>query len=213
MSKRRQEGNPGRVSAMSKPKSMNLVMAKIRPANLVPQNALSTKRSSQQELSDSNYPGNAQTGQGSVSTGFWKQRRDIVQNPAEHCLVRKQESTQMAESWPQENKSESSHSTGVWKQTRGVDSHMNRSETEFRNMKIPKRHYTENVYHYLQKKLGTRENLSKFGPDSMKTNVLMWGLFMSSSIKLPSSCTEVCREPHGAKEHEFQGDSESVWCR
>ena len=55
---------------MSKPKSMNLVMAKTRLVNLVPQNALSTKRSSQQELSDSTYPVNAQTGQGSASTGF-----------------------------------------------------------------------------------------------------------------------------------------------
>ena len=98
MSKRGQEGIPGEGSAMAKPKSMNLVMAKPRPANLVPHNVLSMKRSSPQELSESNKPGNAQTGQGSVLTGIWEQRRDTDRNPAEHSQVWQQESTQFAES-------------------------------------------------------------------------------------------------------------------
>ena len=66
---------------------------------------------------------------------------------------------------------------------RGVDPHKNRSETEFRNMKIPNHHYLEKIYQYLRKKMRTTENLSKCGTEAMKTHVLMWGLFISSSLK------------------------------
>ena len=168
MSKRGQEGNlgegnPGEGSAMSKPKSINLVMAKPRPVNLVLHNTLSMKKSSAQELSDSNNLGRAQTGQRSVSISTWKLVRDTDQNPAEHSQVWKQESTQIAESWKQEEKSESSHSTSTGKLVRGVDSHKRRSETELRNMKIPSRHYLEKVYRCLRMKFGTTENLSNFG--------------------------------------------------
>ena len=183
MLKRGQEGIPGEGSAIWKPKSMNLVMAKPRPTNLVPHNVLSMKRSPPQELSDSNNPGNAQTGQRSVLTGIWKQRRDTGRNPAEHSQVWQQDGSQIAESWKQEKKSESSHSTGTKKLVRGVDPHKNRSETKFRNMKIPSRHYLKKIYQKMRIKLGTTQKLSKFGTEAMKTDVLMWGLFISSSTK------------------------------
>ena len=117
--------------------------------NLVSHNVLSMKRNSPQELSDSNNPGIAQARQGSASTGMVKQMRSTGQNAAEHSQVRQQEGTQNAESWKQEKKSDSSHSTGVRKQTRSVNKHMNRSVTEFRNMEIPNHHHLEKVYRHL----------------------------------------------------------------
>ena len=109
--------------------------------------------------------------------------RDRDQNPAEHSQVLKQESAQTAKSWKQEKKSESSHSTSTRKVVRGVDSHKNRLEKGFRYMEIRSRQFLEKVYQWLQRKLGTTENLSKFGTDHMKVNILMWRLFMSSSMK------------------------------
>ena len=53
---------------------------------------------------------------------------------------------------------------------------------EFHNMQISNYQYLTNVFQNLQKKLGTTENSSKFGIESMKTNILLWGLFMSSAM-------------------------------
>ena len=77
------EGNPGEGSAMAKPKSMNLVMARPRPGNLVSHNFFSARENSRQGLSDSNNPENAKAEQGGASTSIWKQRRDTGHNPAQ----------------------------------------------------------------------------------------------------------------------------------
>ena len=66
---------------------------------------------------------------------------------------------------------------------RGVETHMNRSKMEFHTMQISKHQFLGKVVQNLQKKLGITENSPKFGIEAIKTNVLMWGLFMSSTMK------------------------------
>ena len=93
--------------------------AKPRPVNMVRHNVLSMKCSAQ-ELSDSNNPGDAQTGQGSVSIspGNWWETQTKIQPSTQ---VWKQESTQIAERWEQEKKSESSPDRASLDETRWAD--------------------------------------------------------------------------------------------
>ena len=92
--------------------------------------------------------------------------------------MRREENTQNADTWKQDNRSESSGSDGTRKLMRAVD-----TKIEFRNMKIPDHQNLTMVFQYLQKNLGITAGYSTFGIEAMKTNVLIWGLFMSSSMK------------------------------
>ena len=138
MSKRGQEGTSGEGSAMAKPRSMNLVMAKPRLVYLVSHNLLSTRMNYPQDLSDSNNPVNAIAVQGGVSTSVGQLTRDTSQNSAEDSQVRQQENTQNANTWKQEKRSDSSDSTSVGQLTRGMDTHMNKPKMECRNMQVSK---------------------------------------------------------------------------
>ena len=60
---------------------------------------------------------------------------------------------------------------------------MNKSKMEFRFMQISYHQYKGKVFQNLQKNLGTTENSSKFGTEPIKTNVLLWSLFLSSATK------------------------------
>ena len=111
-------------------------MAKARSMNLVSYNVLRAKKDPPHDISDSDTPGNAKAAQGGVSTCTWKQMRDTsqYQYQAEHSQARQQENTQNADSWKQEKRSDSSDSIRLWKQMRSVVTHMNKSETKFRNV-------------------------------------------------------------------------------
>ena len=50
-------------------------------------------------------------------------------------------------------------------------------------MEIPNHRYLGKILPKLRKKLGTTENESKIGIEAVDTNILMWWLFMSSSMK------------------------------
>ena len=52
------------------------------------------------------------------------------------------------------------------------------SRTEFRNVQ-----YMTEIFHFLLKKLEITEAYSTFSMAALKTNVLIWGMFMSSSVK------------------------------
>ena len=88
MSKRGQEGTSKESSKIAKPRSMNLVMSKPRPSNLVPYNMLSAKKDSSQDMSDSDNSGNAKAEQGGVSTCVWKQMKNTSLYPCEHSESR-----------------------------------------------------------------------------------------------------------------------------
>ena len=74
---------------------------------------------------------------------------------SEYCQARQQEDTQNADTWKQEKRSGSWDSNSVWKQMRGVETHMNRSKMAFRYMQISNHQYLGKVFQNLQKKLGT----------------------------------------------------------
>ena len=55
---------------------------------------------------------------------------------------------------------------------------------EFRNMKIKNNQYMMmKVFQFLQKKLGIKTGYATFGMEATKTKIMMWGLFMCSSMK------------------------------
>ena len=55
---------------------------------------------------------------------------------------------------------------------------------EFQNMKYTNRQHTTKtkIFQFLQNKLGITARYSTFSMEALKTKVLIWGLFMSSSI-------------------------------
>ena len=77
-----------------------------------------------------------------------------AQNQAVHSQARQQEDVQIADTWKQERRSDSSDSTSVWKQMRGVDAHINRSKMEFRNMQISNHQYFGKGFPQFAKEVG-----------------------------------------------------------
>ena len=55
--------------------------------------------------------------------------------------------------------------------------------TEFQNMKYTNHQYMTKVFQFLQKKLGITAEHSTFSMGALKTDVLTWRMFMSSSMK------------------------------
>ena len=187
MSKGVQEGTSKEGSAMAKP----------RPMNLVSRNLLSPRKDSPQDMSSSSNPVNAKTEQGDV-----EQMRNTSQDPAMHSQVRQQEDTEHVSSWKQEARNDFSDSSGIWKQTRGVDTNMNSI------MKISNYQYAAKVFQNLKNRLGITENSSTVEIEALKTNVLMWVLFMASTMKAASHLGPSYTENLEAyQKHELRGIS------
>ena len=119
MTKRGQTATSSEGSPMAKPKPMNSAMA--RPLNLVARNPKNEKKSPQ-DLSNPVNPGNVEKKKGSAPS-IRKLMRNPSQDPIEHSQVRRQENTQNADSWKQEDRLESSSSTGTGKVVREVNKH------------------------------------------------------------------------------------------
>ena len=58
-----------------------------------------------------------------------------------------------------------------------------RWKPEFPKMKISNSEYLESVFKYTKKKMSFAEDVSLLGIHAHKTNMLIWGLFMSASMK------------------------------
>ena len=54
---------------------------------------------------------------------------------------------------------------------------------EFQNMRYTNHQYMTKIFQNLQRKLGITEGYSTFSMEALKTNVLIWRKFMSSSMK------------------------------
>ena len=54
---------------------------------------------------------------------------------------------------------------------------------EFRNVKITDYQYLTKVFQFLEQKLSVKTGYGTYGFDATKTNILMWRLLMSSSMK------------------------------
>ena len=144
--------------------------AKSRPMNLVMRNPLSARKNPPN-------PGNVEKEQGGAP-GIRKLMRNPSQDPIDFSQVRRQENTQTADSWKQEERVESSSSTRTRKVVRQVN-----TKKEFHIMRISTHQYLTKVFQHLQINLGITAGYSTFAMEAMKTNVLIWGLFMSSSMK------------------------------
>ena len=134
-------------------------------------------------MSDSKNPVNAKAEQGGVSSSAWQQVRDINQHPAVWSQARQQENKQNVK---QERRNDLSDSTSVRQRMRSSETDMDRLRLECHNMQISNYEYLVKVFQHLQKKLGTTGDSPKFEIRASKTNVLIWGLFMSSAMKQPS---------------------------
>ena len=64
-----------------------------------------------------------------------------------------------------------------------VVTHMKKSETELRNVQNPNQQYLEKCSEICTRSWRSRKSHQNFGIEAMQTNILMLGLFMSSSMK------------------------------
>ena len=67
--------------------------------------------------------------------------------------------------------------------TKGTCASSNSKREEFRNMKFTNHQYMTKIFHFQQKKLGITEAYSTFSMAALKTNILIWRMFMVSSMK------------------------------
>ena len=105
-------------------------------------------------------------------------RINPTQDPIECSQVKRQEDTEHADSWKRRDRDGSSNSTCSGKPVRGVN-----TRTAFHNKRISNHQYLTTVFQCLQQKLGITTGYSTFTVEAIKTNVLIWGSFMCSSMK------------------------------
>ena len=118
MSKRGQEVTSSEGSPRAKPKPMNSAMAQSRPMNLLLHNLLSARKNPLQDLNNPVNPVNVQKEQAGAPNTRKLMRTDPSRDPIEFSQVRRQENTQHADSWKQEDRVESSSSTSTRKLVR-----------------------------------------------------------------------------------------------
>ena len=156
------EGSP-----MAKPEPT--VPVKARPINLILHSPWSTRENPSQNLGCPVNPENDDKGQGDLTCT----RKLVPQNPeVERSQVKRQENAQCSDSWKQHNQEEASRSTSSRNLVQAAN-----SRTKFRNMQ-----YMTEIFHFLQK-LGITEAYSTSSMAALKINILIWTMFMSSSMK------------------------------
>ena len=82
-----------------------------------------------------------------------------------------------------ERRDESSNSAHARKLERGEDIQFGRSKPHFQNMQISDRRYVEKFSKNLRGKLNLAGDAPVVGIEALKTNVLLRGLFMSTTMK------------------------------
>ena len=97
-----------------------------------------------------------------------------------HSQVRKQENVQSTETLKQ---AKVTPSDGGFQRRLSTTANPIDTDNEFCNMGITDSDYIENIFRFLQKKCGVQEGHESFSVRASKTNILMWGLFMSSSMR------------------------------
>ena len=173
LSKRCQDATSS--SPMSKPKPT--VPAKTRPLNLVLDSPWSAIENPSQDLG---FPVNlVNDGKGQDDLTRTRKPVQTTQNPeVERSQVKRQEIAQSSDSLKQYNQEEASHSTSTRKLVQTAT-----PRTECQNMKFTNHQYMTKIFHFLQEKLGITEAYSTFSMAALKTNVLIWWMFMTWSMK------------------------------
>ena len=175
MSKRGQEATSSEGSPMAKPKPM--APAKARPVNLVSRSPWSARENPRRIWDIRSIRGMSMKDkvvrlvQGNLY-GPPKAQKSNVLKWGDRKMLKD------SDSWKQCDKEESSNSTGTRRLVRAAT-----PRTEFQNMKYTNHQYMTKVFHFLQKKLGITAGYSTLSMEALKTNVLTWRMFMSSSMK------------------------------
>ena len=187
MWKRGQEQNSGEDSATAKSKPMSPVQPETRSRNFESQVSDSSCRWSERSpsttaLSNPENLGKALTQMSDVDSSSGKpfQHDCDMSDNVKHYQVRKQENLQSTESWKQAKvilpddsfRKRSSNAVNT------ID-----TKQEFRNMSITDSEYIRRSSDFLQQELGIQEGHESFSFRVSKTNIMMWGLFMSSSMR------------------------------
>ena len=141
-------------------------VAKQRPMNLVSKNLLSAKKDPPRDLGDPNSLGNQDFG----SELCFSSRKEIA-----------------AQHEPEPN-------TVFSREARGEDYQFGKSKLHFHKMQISDYRYLEKVFKNLQKKLNLAEDAPPIGIEALKTNVLIWGSLMSTSMKAAIHMGQNCNE-------------------
>ena len=147
---------------------------------------LSAWKNPPQDLSNPANLGNVDEERGGHSGSGKLVRTNPSQDPIEYSQERRQENTQNAEPWKQEDRVESSSSTSTRKLVRAVN-----TKKEFQNLRI-----------YLKSSIFD-EGFSTFAKEAMKTHV-----FVNESSH--ASWTKLYREFGSIQEHELRGNSKFV---
>ena len=155
---------------MAKPKPT--VSAKAKPVNLVLRSPRSTRENPPRNVGHPVDPGNVDEGQGS-QTSTRKLVRTTQSKEVECSQVMRQENAQNSDSWKQGDREESSNSASTRKPVRAVT-----PRTEFQNMKYTNHQYMTKVFHFFAKEVGNYSRTL----EALKTDVLVWRVFMSSSV-------------------------------
>ena len=152
--------------------------------DLVSKNFLCAKKDPLQDLGDPKSPWNQELDQSCVSLRSRKLLRNTNQNPTMNSPERQQGDAQSSSTRKLGRRAESSNSARARKlSARGEDNQFGKSKLHFHNMHISDYRYLERVLHNLQKKLNPAEDAPPVGIESLKTNVLIWGLFVSTTMK------------------------------
>ena len=158
MSKRAQESTAKEGSAVAKP----------RPMNVVSRNLLSAKQTSPKDSSASKSPGNQELEQSYVSPSVRKLMRNKSRDPTAYSQERRQDDTLFS---------------STRKLERGDDIKIGRTKLEFHNMRVSDHRYLERVFQNLRQKLNLAEEAPVLGVEALKTNVLICGLLLSTTMK------------------------------
>ena len=190
-------------SPMAKARPMNSAVAKSRPTHLVLHSPLSARKNPSQDLSDPVNPRNVDEERGGHSTSADNPSQDAI----EHSQVRRQENTQHADFWKQEDRVDSSGSTSTRKLVREVN-----TKNEFHNMRIWNHLYLTKVFQHLHKKEVVNHNgLLNFCNGSNEDqciDVEIVHIFVSESSH--SSWTKLFGNFRSTQEHKLRGSLEFI---
>ena len=143
-----------------------LAVEKARTACLVSRNLLSAKQTTSIDSGASYGPGNQELGQNNVSGSTGKLARDRSQKPNNAHSS-------------QECEEDDNPFRGTWKPARYLENQLGRTRFEYHSPQVSDSLYIEKV-------LKTFDKVELFGERKMRdmnTNVLIWGLFMSTTKK------------------------------
>ena len=132
--------------------------------------------------SASNGPVNQELDQSYVSSSGRQLTRNSNQDPTTDSQETKQDDTQSSSHRKLGRSGESASSANTRKLERG-DIQIGRTRLEFHNLQISDHRYLEKVFKDPRKKLNLAEEAPVIGIEALKTNVLIWGLFMSTTMK------------------------------